>query len=58
MSQDVIKKTQKVLGKYIKKPPLSEKLLGKPPFRYLHDIFNVVSIYIVNIFIDKSIHIL
>ncbi|XP_064549996.1 TRAF3-interacting protein 1 [Drosophila montana] len=35
----VIKATQQSLGKYIKKPPLTEKLLKKPPFRYLMDIF-------------------
>ncbi|KAL7729116.1 hypothetical protein ACLKA6_009590 [Drosophila palustris] len=36
----VIKATQEALGKFIKKPPLTEKLLKKPPFRYLMDIFN------------------
>ncbi|XP_030556222.1 TRAF3-interacting protein 1 [Drosophila novamexicana] len=36
----VIKATQQSLGKYIKKPPLTEKLLRKPPFRYLMDIFS------------------
>ncbi|CAH1164116.1 unnamed protein product [Phaedon cochleariae] len=38
VSSDLIKKTQKSLGKYVKKPPLTEKLLRKPPFRFLHDI--------------------
>ncbi|XP_034484736.1 TRAF3-interacting protein 1 [Drosophila innubila] len=36
----VIKATQQALGKFIKKPPLTEKLLKKPPFRYLMDVFN------------------
>ncbi|XP_029980280.1 TRAF3-interacting protein 1 isoform X2 [Sphaeramia orbicularis] len=42
MNGAVIKKTQDTLGKVIKKPPLTEKLLSKPPFRYLHDIFSEV----------------
>ncbi|XP_054472009.1 TRAF3-interacting protein 1 [Anoplopoma fimbria] len=42
MSGAVVKKTQDTLGKVIKKPPLTEKLLSKPPFRYLHDILSEV----------------
>lgn len=43
MSSHFVKRTQDSLGKVIKKPPLTEKLLSKPPFRYLHDIFTEVS---------------
>ncbi|XP_008327307.1 TRAF3-interacting protein 1 isoform X2 [Cynoglossus semilaevis] len=42
MNAAVVKKTQDTLGKVIRKPPLTEKLLNKPPFRYLHDILSEV----------------
>ena len=42
MDPRIVKKTQDTLGKIIKKPPLTEKLLSKPPFRFLHDIMTSV----------------
>ena len=44
VSPAVIKNTQNILGKHVKKPPLTEKLLKKPPFRFLHDVISVVII--------------
>ncbi|XP_077128522.1 TRAF3-interacting protein 1 isoform X2 [Ranitomeya variabilis] len=42
MDAALVRRTQESLGKVIRKPPLTDKLLGKPPFRYLHDILTEV----------------
>ncbi|XP_066431808.1 TRAF3-interacting protein 1 isoform X1 [Eleutherodactylus coqui] len=42
MDPAVVRRTQDSLGKVVRKPPLTDKLLGKPPFRYLHDILTEV----------------
>lgn len=43
LDPETIKKTQESLGKFVKKPPLTEKLLKKPPFKFIHDVIKVVS---------------
>lgn len=43
VSDITIKRTQDSLGKLIKKPVLTDKLLRKPPFKFLHDIIHAVS---------------
>lgn len=44
LDAETIKRTQDALGKYVKKPPLTEKLLKKPPFKFIHDVIKVVSV--------------
>lgn len=44
VSDITIKRTQDSLGKLIKKPALTDKLLRKPPFKFLHDIIAAVRI--------------
>nr|XP_032627102.1 TRAF3-interacting protein 1 isoform X1 [Chelonoidis abingdonii] len=42
MNGAVVRRTQESLGRVIRKPPLTERLLSKPPFRYLHDVIGEV----------------
>ena len=44
LDQETIVQTQAMLGKVIKKPVLTDKLLRRPPFKFLHDIIINVSI--------------
>ena len=41
-----MERTKDTLGKIISRPPMTEKLLSRPPFKYLHDIFSAVSFQI------------
>lgn len=43
MNKELIKQVQTSLSKHINKPQLTEKLLNKPPFKFLHDIITNVS---------------
>ena len=44
MTEQYIVDTQNVLGAVIKKPKLQDKLLAKPPFKFIHDIVkNVIA---------------
>uniref|UniRef100_A0A8C3B1T9 TRAF3-interacting protein 1 n=2 Tax=Cairina moschata TaxID=8855 RepID=A0A8C3B1T9_CAIMO len=38
MNEAVLKQTREALGRVIRRPPLTDRLLSRPPFRYLHDV--------------------
>ncbi|NXG14045.1 MIPT3 protein, partial [Grallaria varia] len=42
MDEAVARRTRDTLGQVIRKPPLTDALLSKPPFRYLHDLIGEV----------------
>ena len=42
INPDIVKRTKGSLGALITKPALTDKLLGKPPFRFLHDIMTEI----------------
>ncbi|XP_051646986.1 TRAF3-interacting protein 1 [Manacus candei] len=42
MNEAVARRTRESLGQVIRKPPLTDALLNKPPFRYLHDLISEV----------------
>ena len=43
IDENVIKLTSETLGKVIKQVPLTDKLLSRPPFKFIHDIIKEVS---------------
>ncbi len=41
---EIVAETARTLGKVIKRPPMTDKLLKRPPFRFLHDVIMEVSL--------------
>lgn len=50
INKELIKRVQSSMSKHINKPQLTEKLLNKPPFKFLHDIVTNVSFSFVKLF--------
>jgi len=44
IDSSILKKTQNILGQLISKSVLTDKLLSKPPFRFVHDVITSVKI--------------
>lgn len=42
-NKELVKRVQSSLSKHINKPQLTDKLLNRPPFKFLHDIVTNVS---------------
>ncbi|XP_050567584.1 TRAF3-interacting protein 1 isoform X4 [Cygnus atratus] len=42
MNEAVLRQTREALGRVIRRPPLTDRLLSRPPFRYLHDVITEV----------------
>lgn len=40
--EDFVARTQRLVGTLIQKPKMAPKLLNKPPFRFIHDIFTAI----------------
>lgn len=44
IDENVIKQTSEILGKVIKQVPLTDKLLSRPPFKFIHDLIKEVNL--------------
>jgi len=39
---EIVEKSQELLAVVVKNTPLTQKLLSRPPFRYLHDLISEI----------------